>query len=344
MMLSSLPSDGGGEVRDAVPYDWSYAMDRIDSWIRESASDRHPLIQKMTDYVVASGGKRLRARLTLACGHFWGPMDDALYAMAAAIECLHTATLMHDDVVDRSPLRRGQPSAPEVFGNAASVLVGDFLFSQSFDWMVRYGNRGALGLLASASCTIAEGEVMQLSVIGDLGLSFEDYCDVIRTKTAALFTTACQLGAWLYDRTEWLPVLERYGSHLGLVFQMADDLLDYMAADVMHGKRRGDDFLEGKVTLPLILLRGVLDPESLARLEGWFADAERSEVEVSVVCGWMEDHGIVEACLAVMEPLALEAKSAVGLLPVHPMQEELRCWVDGTLDHVRLVCGRGFPK
>jgi octaprenyl-diphosphate synthase len=215
------------------------------------------LIPQLAAHIVAAGGKRLRPVLTLACARLCGYAASGEAArhvkLAACVEFIHTATLLHDDVVDESLLRRGLASANAVFGNKASVLVGDFLFARAFQLMVEDGSLEVLAILSKAAATIAEGEVLQLMTQNDLSSGEQRYLDVVRGKTASLFAAACQVGAVVAGRSEAEETaLAEYGMNLGIAFQLVDDALDYAADQAALGKTVGDDFREGKVTLPVL--------------------------------------------------------------------------------------------
>ena len=214
-----------------------------------------PLIPQLAAHIVAAGGKRLRPLLTLACGPAVRlPEGDRHVKLAACVEFIHTATLLHDDVVDESLLRRGLASANAVFGNQASVLVGDFLFARAFQLMVEDGSLVVLAILSRAAATIAEGEVLQLVTQNDLSTSEARYLEVIEGKTAALFAAACEVGAVVADRPRGeAAALAEFGMNLGIAFQLVDDALDYAADQAVLGKTVGDDFREGKITLPVLL-------------------------------------------------------------------------------------------
>jgi octaprenyl-diphosphate synthase len=213
-----------------------------------------PLIPQLASYIVAAGGKRLRPLLTLASARLCGHDGKRHVALATAVEFIHTATLLHDDVVDESERRRGRASANALFGNKPSVLVGDFLFSRAFQLMVEDGSLDVLRILSNASAVIAEGEVLQLATANDLGTDENSYLDVIRAKTAALFEAACEIGGVVANRPDAeIRALATYGANLGIAFQIVDDVLDYSAAQARLGKSVGDDFRDGKVTLPVVL-------------------------------------------------------------------------------------------
>ena len=213
-----------------------------------------PLIPQLASHVVAAGGKRLRPMLTLAAARLCGYTGPRHIGLATCVEFIHTATLLHDDVVDDSALRRGLASANTVWGNKPSVLVGDFLFSRAFELMVEDGSLEVLAILSRASSIIAEGEVMQLITTSDIDTTEAAYLEVIRAKTAQLFAAACRIGAIVADRPKSeADALDAYGMNLGIAFQLIDDVLDYSAKQATLGKTIGDDFREGKMTLPIVL-------------------------------------------------------------------------------------------
>ncbi|MFH1804316.1 MAG: polyprenyl synthetase family protein [Pseudomonadota bacterium] len=230
-------------------------MKRVNQVIIDNMDSDVPLIPQLASHLVAAGGKRMRPMLTLASARLCGYHDGNLAVdMAACVEFIHTATLLHDDVVDESNLRRGQASANALFGNEASVLVGDFLFARAFVLMVKGGSLRVLDILAQASAVIAEGEVLQLSTANDTATTEQSYLDVITAKTAALFGAASQIGAVIAGRPhEDEMALRYYGIHLGTAFQLIDDVLDYSAHQATLGKTVGDDFRDGKITLPVII-------------------------------------------------------------------------------------------
>lgn len=212
-----------------------------------------PLIPQLAGYLIAAGGKRIRHLLTLACTRLFSANSTRCYGLAAAVEFVHTATLLHDDVVDESEERRGQATANDIFGNQASVLVGDFLFARSFQLMVADGSLDVLRVLSNAAAFIVEGEVLQLSIQSQMSVTMAQYSKVIEAKTASLFAAATEVGAWVSDRPDMAKAMHDYGYHLGMAFQIVDDLLDYLADAEKLGKNKGDDFREGKFTAPLIL-------------------------------------------------------------------------------------------
>ena len=242
-------------------------MSEVNSLIRDSLDSNVILIRQIAEYIIGSGGKRLRPMLVLLASRACGYQGKDHIAAAAIIEFIHTATLLHDDVVDESDMRRGKESAHAVWGNAASVLVGDFLYSRSFQMMVGIDSMRVMEVLSNATNTIAEGEVEQLLNMHDPEVSEESYFSVIEKKTAKLFEAACQLGAVLAGKSELERQMAAFGRELGAAFQVADDVLDYTADADTLGKNIGDDLAEGKPTLPLILCRKTLETHQQALID-----------------------------------------------------------------------------
>ncbi len=228
-------------------------LERVNHVIIAQAQSDIKLVSDVAAHIIAAGGKRLRPCLTLAAAQLCGYTGDRHVRLAACVEFIHTATLLHDDVVDESSLRRGEKTANAVWGNQASVLVGDFLFSRSFQLMVADGSLEVLRILADASATISQGEVQQLMVSHDLGIQQTTYEEVIAAKTAALFAAACEIGPIVSGQPQHQQALRDYGYALGMAFQMADDALDYASNEAELGKTIGDDFREGKVTMPVMV-------------------------------------------------------------------------------------------
>ncbi|MCW6529384.1 MULTISPECIES: polyprenyl synthetase family protein [Sphingomonas] len=229
-------------------------MNMVNAAILDRMQSQIPLIPELAGHLIAGGGKRMRPMLTLASARLLGYMGTRHHRLAAAVEFIHTATLLHDDVVDGSDLRRGKRTANLIWGNPASVLVGDFLFSRSFELMVEDGSLKVLKILSNASAVIAEGEVNQLTAARRIDLGEDRYLEIINAKTAALFAAACRIAAVVAERPEEEEVaLDAYGRNLGIAFQLVDDAIDYVSDAGTMGKDAGDDFREGKVTLPVIL-------------------------------------------------------------------------------------------
>ena len=229
-------------------------LNSVNSVILERMQSRIPLIPELAGHLIAGGGKRMRPMLTLACARLLEYSGARHHKLAAAVEFIHTATLLHDDVVDSSGMRRGRRTANIIWGNSASVLVGDFLFSRSFELMVEDGSLKVLKILSSASAVIAEGEVNQLTAQRRIDTDKAQYLDIIGAKTAALFAAACRIAAVVAERSDAQEqALDSYGRNLGIAFQLIDDAIDYASDEATMGKDAGDDFRDGKVTLPVIL-------------------------------------------------------------------------------------------
>jgi octaprenyl-diphosphate synthase len=232
-------------------------LERVNRLIVDRMQSPVALISQLAGHIVASGGKRLRPMLTLGCARLCGYHGNRHVTLAAAVEFIHTATLLHDDVVDASDLRRGRDTANAVWGNKPAILVGDFLFSRSFELMVADGSLRILEILSRASSIIAEGEVLQLMTQNDTGTTEAAYLEVIQAKTAELFAAASRIGAVLAERPhQEEEALDRFGRNLGIAFQLVDDMLDFSARQSELGKSIGDDFRDGKVTLPILLAFG----------------------------------------------------------------------------------------
>jgi octaprenyl-diphosphate synthase len=295
------------------------------------------LIPQLAAHIVAAGGKRLRPLLTLAsarmCGYAGGTRHINL---AACVEFIHTATLLHDDVVDESVLRRGLASANAVFGNKASVLVGDFLFARAFQLMVADGSLAVLGILSSAAATIAEGEVLQLATQNDLSTTRERYLDVVRGKTAALFAAACEVGGVVAERAEReCAALREYGGNLGMAFQMVDDALDYAADQATLGKTVGDDFREGKITLPVLAAYAAADAQERAFWERTIEASEQTEADLHHALRLIEARGAIGATLDAAREFAAAAKRALGIFPGGEIRDALLTVADYTVRRAR---------
>jgi len=273
------------------------------------------LIHKMTDYHVKSGGKRIRPLLTLAsaklCGYKDGNRDVNL---AACIELIHNATLLHDDVIDNSNLRRGIKTANSVWGNQSSILVGDYLFSRCFEMMVEDGSQEVLKLLSSTSSRIAQGEVLQLEHKGEIDMLEETYFNIINMKTAALFAAATRVGACLGNKSKKeKDALESYGKNLGLAFQIADDALDYFSSKNIFGKEIGKDFYEGKTTLPLIIIFQRANIKERNFLKEIFKKKKRTEDDFSETLALINKYKAVQATFKRAEYFVNIAYDALGI-------------------------------
>jgi octaprenyl-diphosphate synthase len=308
-------------------------LERVNTLIVERMQSPVSLIPELAGHIVAAGGKRLRPMLTLATSRMCGYRGGRHVALAAAVEFIHTATLLHDDVVDASDLRRGLATANSLWGNKPSVLVGDFLFSRAFQLMVEDGSLKVLDILSRASAVIAEGEVLQLLTSNDTGTREGDYLRVINAKTAELFAAASRIGAVLAERPEPEErALEAYGRHLGTAFQLVDDMLDYSARESELGKSIGDDFREGKITLPIVLALREADEHER---QFWCRTLERLEQEkgdLEHAIELLTRHGALAATLARASEYAREARRALSAFRPSPEQQALDELVDFCLE------------
>jgi octaprenyl-diphosphate synthase len=282
------------------------------------------LIPELAGHIIAAGGKRLRPMLTLASARLCGYSGDRHQALAAVVEFIHTATLLHDDVVDASELRRGLATANAVWGNKASVLVGDFLFSRAFQLMVADGSLKVLEILCNASAVIAEGEVLQLVTSNDTTTSEQAYLDVIRGKTAALFAAACRVGAVVAGRPKVEEeALESYGLNLGIAFQLIDDMLDYSAKQADLGKTVGDDFREGKITLPVVLAFRRGDGPERDFWRRVLETQSQDEGDLAHAIELMEGHGALKDTVARASHYGAIARDALGIFADGPEKRTL---------------------
>jgi octaprenyl-diphosphate synthase len=295
------------------------------------------LIPRLAAHIVAAGGKRLRPLLTLASARLCGYEAGSRHVnLATCVEFIHTATLLHDDVVDESLLRRGLASANAVFGNKPSVLVGDFLFARAFQLMVEDGSLEVLAILSRAAATIAEGEVLQLATQNDLSTSEQQYLEVVRGKTAALFSAACQVGAVIAERGHREErALAEFGMKLGIAFQLVDDALDYAADQDTLGKTVGDDFREGKVTLPVLVAHADGDSVDRAFWTRTIQDGEQREQDLEHALLLMVRTGAIERTLDRAGRFAAEAKAALASFPPSLLRDTLQNAADYTVRRAR---------
>jgi len=299
-------------------------MLRVNAQILTRTGSEVTMIPEVANHLISSGGKRLRPMLTLAMASLTGYSGDGHIKLAAAVEFMHTATLLHDDVVDESDMRRGRPAARKLWGNEASVLVGDFLLGQAFKMMVEVGSLRALDILSNAAAIIAEGEVMQLGAAKNTATTEDEYLAVIRAKTAELFAAACEVGPVLTNRPKAEHAACRsFGMNLGIAFQLVDDVLDYGGKSAKLGKNVGDDFREGKITLPVVLSfrRG-----SESEREFWTRALERGEIadsDLETALGLMTKHRALEDTIGRAQHYAAIARDALALFPASEMKQAL---------------------
>ncbi|KRB01478.1 polyprenyl synthetase [Devosia sp. Root685] len=296
-------------------------MAKVNTLILSRAESHVEMVPELARYLIESGGKRLRPMLTVAAALLFGKGEGNEVNFAAAVEFMHNATLLHDDVVDESDMRRGKPAARMVWGNKASILVGDFLLGQAFMMMVETGDIGSLGVLSAASAVMAEGEVFQLAKTGDLTTTEADYAEVIRAKTAVLFKAACEVGAISGGAdAEGRAALAQYGLELGNAFQLVDDALDYGGQSGALGKNVGDDLREGKMTLPVILALAEGSEAERAIIAGALGKVDASDLEVSQVVAIFNRHNTLGRTLDKARAHAAAAVDALAGLPESEMK------------------------
>ena len=291
-------------------------MERVNALILQRADSHVKMVPELARYLIEAGGKRLRPMLTVAASLLFGKQNGDQIRFAAAVEFMHNATLLHDDVVDESDLRRGRPAARMIWGNQASVLVGDFLLGQAFMMMVETRDIDALGVLAKAATVIAEGEVFQLAKTRDFETTEADYDQVIGAKTAALFEAASEVGAMAGGAdAAGRKAMREYGRELGYAFQLVDDVLDYRSQSDTLGKNTGDDLREGKMTLPVILALAAATPAETEILVAALGNAEAGETQLKQVLGIFNRYGTLERTIEKAFAHARRAREALKSLP-----------------------------
>ena len=294
-----------------------------------------PLIPQLAQYLIHAGGKRIRPLLTIASARLCDYKDESHIKLAACVEFIHSATLLHDDVVDESSLRRGQKTANEIWGNQASVLVGDFLFSRSFQLMVEIGSIEVLSILAQASSAIAEGEVLQLTTLQDLTITQTQYQQIVLSKTATLFQASCEVGAVLAQAPEsHRQALKKFGRDIGIAFQLVDDALDYSAHHSKFGKNIGDDFKEGKITLPVVL---ALESATAEENEFWhrtLTQLDQKEEDLNQAISYMLKYQTIERTLKQAKDYARQAKQQLNFFIESPLRSALEELTDFVTDRI----------
>jgi octaprenyl-diphosphate synthase len=308
----------------------------VDAIIHTGVDSPVGVIPRLASYLIDSGGKRVRPMITLAAARLLGGGGDAVRKLAAAVEFIHSATLLHDDVVDESALRRGKASANHVWGNSASVLVGDFLFARSFNLMVEAGDIAVLDVLAHASSIIAEGEVMQLAAANDAETTLQRYLEIVDAKTAALFSAAARVGAMAAGKPGAPAMsLAAYGRALGIAFQLVDDALDYDGRTAALGKNIGDDFREGKITMPVVLAREEGDAEEREFWRRVMGGAGQVEGDFDHAVAILRRRNAIARTLDAARDYADEARAALDDLPDNAYRAAL-------IDLVDFVVDRGY--
>ena len=299
-------------------------LERVNTLIVERMHSPVELIPQLAGHIVSAGGKRLRPLLTLGCSRLCGYRGERHVAIAAVVEFIHTATLLHDDVVDASELRRGRDTANALWGNKPAVLVGDFLFARSFQLMVEDGSLKILEILSRAASVIAEGEVHQLMTANDTTTTEAAYLAVIEAKTAALFAAAARVGAVLAERSlDDELALERFGHNLGIAYQLIDDMLDFSAHQTELGKNVGDDFRDGKITLPIVVAFARGDAEERGFWRRTLETGEQAPGDLDRALGILERRGALAETLARARAYAAAAIDALGQFPDSPLRRAL---------------------
>ena len=290
-------------------------LSKVNNIIIKNIGNEVPMISELSKHILASGGKRIRPIITLLTSKLCNYKGKNHLSLAACIEFIHTATLLHDDVIDESKLRRGVATANDIFGNKTSVLVGDFLFSRSFELMVANGSKTILEVLSAASSTIAKGEVLQLTTINDCSTSEETYMNIINSKTASLFGAASEISAILSKKNKNIQnALLTYGQKLGIAFQLTDDALDYVGSESL-GKEIGDDFKEGKITLPIIICLRNANKEEILFWNKTIEDLEQTDQDLNKALSLIKKYQAIEKTLALANQYCSEAINALDIFP-----------------------------
>ncbi|MEZ5691518.1 MAG: polyprenyl synthetase family protein [Rickettsiales bacterium] len=307
-------------------------LDKANKLILSRVNDEIPLITDIVNHIISSGGKRIRPALTLICSKLCGYEGDTHIPLSAAVEFIHTATLLHDDVVDESKLRRGIATSNEIFGNKASVLVGDFLFSQAFQLMVESGSLKVLKILSDASAIISKGEVMQLMTEGEPQTSISDYLEVVKAKTAILFASACELGAVVSQEEDKEITLRNFGMNIGIAFQLVDDALDYIANEKTLGKTIGDDFREGKITLPVILAYEAANDDEKQFWIRTLTDLKQNNGDLEKAVSLIKKHDTIGKTIEMAQSYCKKSKEELVKFPESSERNALFNLVDFCID------------
>lgn len=308
-------------------------MKRVNSIVLEQMASPVDLVTRLAAYIIASGGKRLRPMLTVAAAKLCGYEGERHHKVAACVEFIHTATLLHDDVVDESVLRRGAASANAVFGNQASVLVGDFLFSRAFQLMVEDGPLEIPRILSKASAVMAEGEVMQLVSTGDLEMDMTSYLKVVQAKTAALFAASCSVGAVVAGASnDKEKALHEYGTNLGIAFQIIDDVLDYSSVQQKSGKNVGIDFGECKVTLPIMLALESASADEKAFWQRTMGEGKQEEGDFAKAVMLMQKHSTFNKSIEIAHSFIAKAKDNLSIFETSQLQNAMMGILDFIVD------------
>lgn len=304
-------------------------LERVEGWMGKALQSEVDLIPRIGGHLIGSGGKRFRPLLLLSTAALYGYSGERRYPLAAVIEFIHTATLLHDDVIDHAQTRRGKVSANNVWGNAASVLVGDYLYSKAFKLMTEHGNLAVIKILAEATNVMAEGEVFQLVKCGDVTLSERDYLKIIEQKTSYLIAAACAIGAILGGAPQWqVKALSRFGRALGSAFQIIDDTLDYVAKEETFGKAIGKDLDEGKLTLPLIRTLSLCEKDERAEVITILKNTERDDRSVTRILNLIESYGGISYAMDRAEAYIADGQGILAAFPDSPGRNALLAIAD----------------
>ncbi|MCX7634251.1 MAG: polyprenyl synthetase family protein [Syntrophales bacterium] len=309
---------------------------QVGAWMEHSLASHVELIPAIGLHIIGGGGKRFRPLLLLAAAGLCGYRGQRSYPLCAVIEFIHTATLLHDDVIDNAVLRRGRTSANNIWGNAASVLVGDYLYSKAFKLMTEHGDLAIINLLAETTNVMAEGEVFQLTVCGNPSLSEEQYLTIVTKKTAVLMAAACSVGAMLGGvPREKSEALRNFGMNIGCAFQIVDDTLDYMAHEADFGKTIGKDIAEGKVTLPLIRTLMRCTPAEREQISRLVRDRVHGEGDVAVVMDGVRKYDGINYAMAQASYYVDQGKSSLAVFPDGPYRRALMAIADFVVERNR---------
>ncbi|MCX7982919.1 MAG: polyprenyl synthetase family protein [Syntrophales bacterium] len=291
-------------------------LQEVERWMTESISSEVRLISEVGGHIIGGGGKRIRPLLLLSVASACGGKGDGRYPLAAVVEFIHTASLLHDDVIDNAQTRRGRRSANNIWGNQASILVGDYLYARSFDLMTKYGNERVIRCLAQATTAMAEGEVFQLTKVGDVDITEEDYLRIIEGKTAVLIAAACEIGAIIGGADDdQVRLFSHYGHTVGMAFQIVDDALDYIAEVGQLGKSIGKDLDEGKITLPLIHALSLGTPGEKERVKAILHRSERYEGDFLWIKDFIDHYDGIGYAMKRARDFVHEGKKSLSFLP-----------------------------
>jgi len=300
-------------------------IEKVDEFIKDKLSSHIELIGEMSSYLIKSGGKRLRPLLTIASSSLFGYQGDRHIKLAACVELIHNATLLHDDVIDKSDFRRGKKTNNNIWGNKNSILTGDYLLSRCFEIMVEDGSLEVLKLLSSVSSEIAQGEILQLQHEKEIETLEKTYLEIIGSKTSSLFAAAMRVGGCINDKSKnEKEALTSFGLNLGVCFQITDDILDYYSDNISFGKKIGNDFYEGKVTLPVIMLYQKSSEAERLHLKKMFRANERTKEELSYTLNLMSKYQVITACKKRAEHFSSVSSDSLGIFPESKERKRLQ--------------------